>query len=434
MIPPAQPPAITADMHWKPRFFAIWGGQTLSLIGSVLTNFVLVWWITQTTGSASALATAGIAALLPVAIFSPLGGALADRFSRRAIMVITDTITAACMVVLVLLFATERIELWHIYTLMFVRATMQAFQQPAAAASTVNLVPPEFVPRAAGLNQAMQGVLTIAGAPLGALALAALPIQGALSIDIITALIGITPLLFYRIPQPAAPEYQGPNALWQSMVEGAHYVWRDRGLRELYFVIGLVVFTVMPTYTLTPLLVKEHFGGGINQVALMEGLAGVGVILGGIAITVWPPARGRIIVALLSFAVSCATVALTAISGSQMLWLAVVWWFISGVTFSTGNAPMTAIMQTTIPNQMQGRAFSLLNVVFGLAGPLGLLIAGPLGEAFGVRTVFIVGGTLSAFICAGGLLSPALRNIEEIPHVPVEPEFELVPVPEYLEG
>jgi DHA3 family macrolide efflux protein-like MFS transporter len=428
-------PTITADMNWKPRFYAIWSGQALSLIGSVLTNFVLVWWITQETGSASALATAGIAALLPVAIFSPLGGALADRFSRRAIMIVTDAITAGCMVVLVLLFATERIELWQVYTLMFVRATMQAFQQPAAAASTVNLVPPDFVPRAAGMNQTMQGVLTIAGAPLGALAMSALPIQGALSIDIITALIGITPLLFFRVPQPSRPEYMEAQSLWHSMVEGARYVFRDRGLRELYFVLGLVVFTVMPTFTLTPLLVTQHFGGGINQVALMEGLAGVGVILGGIAITVWPPATGRrIVVTLLSFSASCATVALTALSGSQMLWLAIVWWFISGVTFSTGNAPMTAIMQTSIPNQMQGRAFSLLNVVFGLAGPLGLLIAGPMGERFGVRTVFIVGGTLSAIICAGGLSSPALRNIEDGASAQAARAIETAPTPEYLEG
>ena len=429
-----EPSAITAEMNWKPRFFAIWTGQALSLIGSVLTNFVLVWWITQTTGSASALAAAGIAALLPVAIFSPPGGALADRFSRRAIMFVTDVITAGCMVVLVLLFATERIELWHAYTLMFVRATMQAFQQPAAAASTVNLVPPEFVPRAAGMNQALQGVLSIAGAPLGALAMSALPIQGALSIDIVTALVGVTPLLLFRIPQPLAPEYEGPHSLLHSMMEGARYVLRSRGLRELYFVIGLVVFTVMPTFALTPLLVTQHFGGGINQVAIMEGIAGIGVILGGVAISVWPPTRGRIVVALLSFSASCGAVALTALSGSQMLWLAIVWWFISGVTFSTGNAPMTTIMQTTIPNVMQGRAFSLLNMVFGLAGPLGLLIAGPMGEAFGVRMVFIVGGTLSAIICAGGLLSPALRNIEGSMPIPAAHEIEGTPAPEYLEG
>jgi DHA3 family macrolide efflux protein-like MFS transporter len=406
-------PAVTSETNWKPRFFAIWTGQALSLMGSVLTQFVLVWWITQTTGSASALALAGVAGLLPAAIFSPVGGALADRLNRRLLMIVADAITAGCVVILLLLFASGQVALWHVYALIFVRSTMQAFQQPAAAASTVNLVPPDWVPRAAGMNQALQGVLTIAGAPLGALALNFLPMQSALAIDVVTALIGVTPLLFFRIPQPHSEEYIQPHSLWHSILEGARYIGHRRGLLMLYAVVGLVVLTVMPTFTLTPLLVKQHFGGGVNQVAIMEGLAGVGVILGGLLISVWGLKTRRIVVTLVSFSISCGTVALTALAPSEMFWLAVFWWFVSGVTFSTGNAPMTAIMQTVVPNELQGRAFSLLNMVFGLAGPVGLIIAAPIGEAFGVRTVFIVGGTLSALICAAGLLSPALRAIEE---------------------
>jgi DHA3 family macrolide efflux protein-like MFS transporter len=109
-------------------------------------------------------------------------------------------------------------------------------------------------------------------------------------------------------------------------------------------------------------------------------------------------------------------VALTALAPAGWLWLAVIWWAISGFTFSTGNAPMMAILQTIIPNELQGRAFSLLNVVFGLAGPLGLVIVGPLAEEIGVRGVFILGGTLSALICvAGYLFSTSLRNIETTP-------------------
>ena len=117
-------------------------------MGSSLTQFVLVWWITQKTGSPTALATAGIMAMLPAALFSPLGGVIADRLSRRMIMIIADAITAVCMLILVGLFATDSIQLWHLYTLMFVRATMQAFQQPASAASTMNLVPQDWLDRA----------------------------------------------------------------------------------------------------------------------------------------------------------------------------------------------------------------------------------------------------------------------------------------------
>lgn len=400
-------------VRWKPRFFSIWTGQALSMIGSALTQFVLIWWITETTGSASALALAGIMALLPTALFGPLGGALADRWSRRVVMIVADAVTAICMVILIVLFATGTVQLWHVYTLMFVRATMQAFQGPAVLASTPNLVPPAWLTRVAGMNQAMQGVLTIAAAPLGALALAFLPLQGALMIDVVTALLGIVPLLFYRIPQPPPSAATTGNSLLADIREGARYVAHHRGLLILYATVGLVVLTVLPTFALTPLLVTQHFAGGVNQVALMEGLAGMGIIVGGVVVSLRTWSDRRIRLVMVSFAVSCGTVALTALAPSNWLWLAIVWWTISGFSFSTGNAPMMAILQTIVPNELQGRAFSLLNMVFGLAGPIGLALAGPVAEAFGVRTLFILGGSLSALICvAAYLLSPALRAIE----------------------
>ena len=112
---------------WRLRFWTIFGGQALSLIGSALTQFVLLWWITDTTGSVSALATAGMAALLPQAVLGPLGGVLADRYSRRLLMIAADSLSALCMLVLIALFLTGAIELWHAYVMMAVRSSMQAF-------------------------------------------------------------------------------------------------------------------------------------------------------------------------------------------------------------------------------------------------------------------------------------------------------------------
>lgn len=400
--------------NWQPRFFLIWTGQALSLIGSALTQFVLLWWITETTGSAAALATAGVMALLPQAIFGPLGGVVADRWSRRVIMIIADAITAVCMAVLIVLFAMGNIQLWQIYTLMFVRSTMQAFQAPAATASTAMLVPKEWLPRVAGFNQTLQGVMTIAAAPLGALALAFLPTQGALMIDVVTALLGIVPLLFFRIPQKAVASGGGMvKNLVADLRAGVRYVLAERGIAMLLAIMGLIVMTIMPMFSLTPLLVKEHFAGGVNQVALMEGLSGIGIILGGLIIGFWPIFRRRIVTVLVSFALSCFTVALVAIAPSDWFWLGIFWWFVSGLTYSTGNAPMMAIIQQVVPNEMQGRVFSLMNTVMGLAGPVGLAVVGPLGEALGVVGVFVLGGSLSALICLAGLLSPALMNIEK---------------------
>jgi DHA3 family macrolide efflux protein-like MFS transporter len=401
---------VDPSSRWQARFWTIWIGQALSLVGSALTQFVLLWWITSTTGSATALATAGIAALLPQAILGPLGGVIADRLPRRLIMIVADGITAACMVVLVLLFANNAQQLWHLYALMFIRSSMQAFQAPAAASSTANLVPSTWLPRVAGLNQSLQGIMTIAAAPLGALALAFLPLQGALMIDVVTATLGIAPLLFYAIPQPKETQNK-TSSVWADFKEGVGFVAKDRGLLSLYALLGLVVLTIMPTFTLTPLLVKQHFGGGVNEVALMEGISGVGMIAGGLLIATFPPRR-PIVTLLVFFTVSCATVGLTALMPGNLFWLAVAWWTVSGVTFAVGNAPMMSVLQTVVPNHMQGRALSLMNTVMGLAGPVGLVIAGPLGEQIGVRGVFMWGGALSAVVCLLGLLSPALHALE----------------------
>ncbi len=406
--------ATTVDpsSRWRARFWTIWVGQAFSLVGSALTQFVLLWWITKTTNSTSALAIAGVAALLPQALLGPLGGTLADRLSRRTIMIVSDGITAACMIVLVWLFQSGNVQLWHIYGLMFIRSSMQAFQSPAASASTGMLVPPDWLPRVAGLNQTLQGIMGVAAAPLGALALAFLPLQGALMIDVVTAILGITPLLFYRVPQIKRTDLHTSSG-WQDFKAGVTYVASRRGLLMLYGLLFLVVLTIMPTFSLTPLLVKNHFGGGVNQVATMEGIAGVGMILGGLLISLTPLFKKRIVTVLVSFAVSCGTVALTALAPGNLIWLATFWWFLSGVSFSTGNAPMMAIVQTSVPNEMQGRVLSLMNTIMGLAGPIGLAIAAPLGEGIGVRGLFILGGALSAVVCLFGLFSPALMRVEE---------------------
>lgn len=403
---------ITPGGPWRLRFWSIWTGQALSLVGSALTQFVLLWWITLNVGTPSALAIAGMMALLPQALLGPLAGTLADRLSRRAIMIVADTIAAACMLVVIWLFQTGQVQLWHLYTMMFIRSSMQAFQAPAAAASTAMLVPPEWLNRVAGLNQMLQGVMTIAAAPLGALLLAFMPFQGALTMDVATALLGIVPLLCFAIPQPRRAA-GARSSLMDDFLIGARVVLHNRGLLLLYGMVTLVVLTVMPTFTLTPLLVKEHFGGGVNEVALMEGVAGVGIIAGGMLIAAVPLFRRRIVTILVSFAVSCATVAFTAMTPGSMLWLATFWWGLSGVSFSTGNAPMLALIQSRVPNELQGRVLALLNTVMGLAAPVGLALVAPLGELVGVRGIFVVGGLASAAICLLGFASPSLLRIED---------------------
>lgn len=398
---------------WRLRFWAIFGGQALSLVGSSLTQFVLLWWITDTTGSVAALSTAGLAALLPQAVLGPLGGTLADRYSRRRLMIAADALSALCMGALIALFLTERVALWHVYTLMAVRSALQAFQGPAAAASAVMLVPKHFILRAAGLNQALHSLTVVAAAPLGALAIGTLPIGWALSIDVLTALLGIVPLLCWRIPQPTRGE-AGRTGLWSEFREGLHLVWDTPGLRRLFLLLGAVVLAIMPTFVLVPLLVKEHFAGGAAQVALMEGLAGAGMLLGGLLMAAMAPRR-LVRWTLVGFAVSCAALALTAMAPASLFGVAVAWWVMSGISFVLGDTPLMALLQTRIPEHLQGRVLALMSTLMALAAPVGLTLAAPLGEWIGVRGVFVVAGVLGTLASLAGFLSPALLALDDPP-------------------
>lgn len=396
--------------NWQLRYWTIFLGQALSLIGSAMMQFVLLWWITDTTGDLSALAMGGMAALLPQALLAPIGGVLADRYSRRLIMIFADMISALSMAVLLGLFLTGAIQLWHIYTAMFVRSAMQAFQGPAAAASVGKLVPSGFLPRAAGLNQTVVGIMTMAATPLGALVLALMPIGWALAIDIIAALLGIAPLLFFAVPQDHRP-HEEETSLWREMVEGVQIVWANKGLRRLYALLTGVVMIVAPASTLVLLLVKIRFGGGPTELAILEGMAGAGMICGGILVTALAPRRGMLW-AVCGFIVSNLALAMIGLVPSTMFWLAVLFWAVSSAALIAGNAPMMAVLQLTIPNHLQGRVLSLMSMVVGIAAPLGLAVIIPLGEGIGVSWLFILLGLSGALLCGAALFSRPLMALD----------------------
>lgn len=403
---------------WRLRYWSIFIGQHLSLLGTALTQFVLMWWIADTTGSVAALANAGLAALLPQAVLAPLGGVLADRYSRRLIILIADTISALCMVVVIALFAFESVQLWHLYAMMFVRSAMSALQQPAVAASTAMLVPEHFLPRAAGLNQLLMGITTIGAAPLGALAISIFPIKWALSIDVMTALLGIMPLLVFAIPQikNTAEERDG---ILTEFRQGVAVVWTSPVLLRLYGVVAAIMVAIVPTLTLVPLLIKEHFGGGPGEVAIMESLSGLGMIIGGAVIVAMAPKR-RVLWMFCGFGIACLAISLTAIAPTDVFWLAVLSWTVAAAAFAMGNAPFITILQTTVPNNLQGRVLSLLNTLMGMSAPIGLIIVMPIGEFIGVRWLFVSLGVAGAVVVLLGYVSPIVRRADIYPHETVD--------------
>ena len=143
------------ENNWAVRYFTLWTGQALSLLGSQLVQFAIIWHLTTSTNSATTLAIASMMGLLPQVLLSPFIGTWVDRGNRRLILITADATVALATVALALLFSFELVHVWHIYLVLFIRAVAGGFHQSAFGASGVLLVPKEHLARVQGINQAL---------------------------------------------------------------------------------------------------------------------------------------------------------------------------------------------------------------------------------------------------------------------------------------
>lgn len=415
---PLSPPT-----RWASRFFAIWGGQAFSLFGSSLVQFALVWWLTQTTGSATVLAMATLAAILPQVVIGPFAGALVDRWNRRLVMIVSDSLIALITLGLIGLSVAGQMQVWHVYVVMFLRSALGAFHWTAMQASTSLLVPNEQLARVAGLNQTLNGAMSIVAPPTGALLLGVLPLYGLLAIDVVTALMAVLPLLFFAIPQPvhsleavAAGGQAARPSMWGDLRAGLRYVAGWPGMLAIILMAMVLNFIINPAFSLMPILVTKHFGGGALQLGGLESAWGIGVVAGGLVLSAWGGFRRRIVTSLMGVVGMGLGTLIIGLSPASAFTLALAGMFFGGFMNPMANGPLFAVLQSSVAPEMQGRVMSLVGSGSAAMMPLSLLIAGPVADAVGVRAWYVVGG----LACAGiGLLAfavPAIMNVERNGH------------------
>jgi len=411
-------PASPGLDRWAEKFFTVWGGQAFSLVGSALVQFALVWWLTARTGSATILATATLVALLPQIVLGPFAGALVDRWNRRIIMIVADSSIAVVTGVLIALFATGIVQVWHVYIIMFLRSLGSAFHGPAMTSSTSLMVPDKHLARIAGMNQALQGLMSIFAPPLGALLIGLMPTQSVLAIDIGTAALAVIPLFFIPIPQPPRQVAQSDGSAqktsyWHDLHAGFSYVVRWPGLFGVILLAMLLNFLLSPSSSLLPLLVRQEFHGGAQQLAWVESLFGVGTILGGLALSAWGGFKRRIMTCFCGIIGIGTGIALSGLIPADLFWLLLAANFIIGISQVLANGPLMAIFQAMIAPDMQGRVFSLIGAGAAAMMPLSLLIAGPVADWLGVRVWYVFGGVVCILVTMAGLFIPTIVNIEQ---------------------
>jgi len=409
---------LKTENNWKKQFFPFWSSQMLSLLGSALVQFSLVWWLTKETGSATVLAMATMFALIPEIVIQPFAGAITDRIDRKKVIIISDASIALATLVLGIFFFFDKVEVWYIYAIMMIRGIGSAFHFPAEQASVSLMVPRDQLSRIAGLNQAAKGIINIVSAPLGALVMELVGVEGSLLIDVVTAALAIGIVSFVIIPRQ--PELEKKDGSWfgtvmTDMKDGLRYLIGWKGIMVITVMALIFKIALSPAFSLIPLLVSSYFGGDAAQYSMVEVAVGIGIIVGGSILGVWGGFKRKTYTMFLGgLGIGLGMIALGSIP-QDGFYYSLPTLFVIGFMVPMVDGSLMAIMQEKIDNEYQGRVFTMFGSILYLSTPVGLAIAGPVSDALGVQFWFVLAGILVLVTMCGGMAFKSLRNIETDP-------------------
>jgi DHA3 family macrolide efflux protein-like MFS transporter len=351
--------------------------------------------------------------ILPQVILNPFAGSFVDRWNRKVTIIVSDALIAVTIVVLAFLFAIDMVDLWIIFAITFIGALVGAFHNPAFSASTSMMVPREQLSRIGGLNQSLNGAITIVAPPTGALLVTIFPIYGILAIDVLTAIVAIVTIAAIHVPQPPRNSEQKESSVMKDMADGFRFMKGWPGALRLIALAMVINFTVSPAMSLLPIVATVFFSGDASTLALLQSGIAIGVFTGGLFISAWGGTKKRIHTSLGGiFFIGIGMLTIGLITPND-IWIAVAALLLLGFMVSMANGPLFAILQATIPHEMQGRVFSLLSSGAMMMTPIGLAFAGPIADFFGVQAMFIIAGVVTSAAAVSSFFSSSLMKFEE---------------------
>lgn len=395
-------------------FMIIYSGQIFSLFGSSLVRFALIWWLTELTGSAQVLATASLMAFLPDLVIGPFAGVLVDRLDRKKIMIAADGFTALATGVLAILYLRGSLEVAYVYGLLLARSLGAAFHLPAMESSIALMVPKNQLQRVSGLKQSVNGLINIVGPPVSAFLIAFFPLEWILTIDIVTALIAIMPLLVTNVPRLENTEkHITVSSILSDFKAGFDFLLGWKSLLLFAFMIILVHVVVIPAISMMPLLVTDIFGGGATEFALIESVFGVGILIGGLVLTAWGGFRKKTKTIISSLILCGFGFLIVWIASGTQFYIGMLGTFVFAFSVSIVAASIGALQKSVIPIDIQGRVFTLIRSATNAMPALGLTIAGPITESIGIKSWYLAGGLIFILVGVSAGLIRDVRDIEE---------------------
>ncbi|MEU3571679.1 amino acid adenylation domain-containing protein [Kitasatospora sp. NPDC036755] len=356
------------------RFLTVASGQQVSMIGSALTEFALPVWIYLRTGSLAQFGLLAACGLVPGILAAPIAGAIVDRGDRRRTMLLGDLAAGATQALLLVLYATGGLEVWHAYALVAVLSAALSFQRLAWNASVPQLVPKRYLGRANGVVQMAFGLAQFL-VPLFAVGLlAAIGLGGILALDVAGYAVAIGVTLAVRFPDVMGATRR--ESISAEIREGFRRALGSSHFRAMLLYFAVLNVFLSPLFLLTTPLVLSF--APLSAAGWVSTAAGLGAVLGGITLVVWGgPRRQKLRGVLLSTLAVAAACLLTGLRPST--WTVALGAF--GMTFALSllNGAYATIVQTKVPLRFHGRVIAVNTMVAWSTLPVGFAVVAPFG-------------------------------------------------------
>jgi DHA3 family macrolide efflux protein-like MFS transporter len=401
-------------------YIFFFSGQQISLLGSSIVSFALIWWITKVTASELMLGIASLVSLGPFLLVVPFSGVIADRINRKALIFTVDLLQSLFTVVLTIIYMfyyipnaadptqipNKTLLLTCTFVILGLRGIMQAFHSPVVSAMIPTMVPQKHLSRMNGVGFLSSGIINVIGPVVGALLYKAIDVSLTLWADIITMAIALIPLLLIKIP--SASEINGEKKkvkFREDFVEGLRVIRKSEGLFPMLLIATLINFFFAPLSTLLPLFIEKIHLGNESNYALVMGFLNAGVIIGGLFMVFFKGFKRRVFVAIICIMIMFGGVSVLIFVPSSFgarFWIIGLIMFFVMMPNPVANVSFNTSMQLMIPKDKMGRVSSVLMFMSMAITPIGNFLSGVIGEYVSIPIVFtvsaIIGATLSILI------------------------------------
>lgn len=378
---------------WKKNIVLFLTGQTISLFGSSLVQYAIMWYITLETQSGIMMTISIICGFLPTFFLSPFAGVWADRYDRKTLIMLADSMIALSTLILALLFLAGYEMMWLLFVMSAIRALGAAVQMPAVGAFIPQVVPDDQLTRVSGINGSIQSAVMLVSPMLSGALLTFTTIEAIFFIDVVTAALGVSVLLFFlKVPAHRKAQEMQKVSYFADMSLGLKYIREHAFLKKFFVFCALFMVMAGPAAFLTPLQVTRTFGEDVWRLTAIEMTFSVGMMLGGILMATWGGFKNRIhSMAFGTLLFGACTVALGVI---PIFWLYLVFMAMVGVSMPIFNTPATVMLQEKVEPDFLGRVFGVLSMISSTMMPLGMLIFGPIADIMRIEVLLIGTGVI----------------------------------------